>query len=69
MTAAGVSPVADRIAGEPVGAGLEFLWLELTNRCNLKCVHDAAEYFRGAEYQHDFRLPSAAMLSAAARSG
>jgi MoaA/NifB/PqqE/SkfB family radical SAM enzyme len=22
-----------------VGAGLDFLWLELTNRCNLKCVH------------------------------
>jgi MoaA/NifB/PqqE/SkfB family radical SAM enzyme len=39
MTTSGVSPVVDRIAGEPVGAGLEFLWLELTNRCNLKCVH------------------------------
>ncbi|MFD9338310.1 radical SAM protein, partial [Streptomyces sp. NPDC060028] len=23
----------------PVGAGLDFLWLELTNRCNLQCVH------------------------------
>jgi MoaA/NifB/PqqE/SkfB family radical SAM enzyme len=24
---------------EGVGAGLDFLWLELTNRCNLQCVH------------------------------
>ena len=21
------------------GEGLQFLWLELTNRCNLRCVH------------------------------
>ena len=25
--------------GCSVGAGLDFLWLELTNRCNLRCVH------------------------------
>ncbi len=24
---------------KPVGVGLDFLWLELTNRCNLQCVH------------------------------
>lgn len=30
---------AARGSREPIGAGLDFLWLELTNRCNLKCVH------------------------------
>ena len=39
MTSLGVPPVADRAARRQVGAGLDFLWLELTNRCNLKCVH------------------------------
>jgi MoaA/NifB/PqqE/SkfB family radical SAM enzyme len=39
MTAVDVPPVVARAAREPVGAGLEFLWLELTNRCNLRCVH------------------------------
>jgi MoaA/NifB/PqqE/SkfB family radical SAM enzyme len=39
MTAVRYSPVADHAAGGPVELGLDFLWLELTNRCNLKCVH------------------------------
>jgi len=39
MTTVGLSQVAGQAAREPLGAGLNFLWLELTNRCNLKCVH------------------------------
>ncbi|HEU4347928.1 MAG TPA: radical SAM protein [Actinoplanes sp.] len=39
MTTVVPSPVADRTADSQVGAGLDFLWLELTNRCNLRCVH------------------------------
>jgi MoaA/NifB/PqqE/SkfB family radical SAM enzyme len=39
MTAAGPPSVAVRAAHETVGTGLDFLWLELTNRCNLQCVH------------------------------
>jgi MoaA/NifB/PqqE/SkfB family radical SAM enzyme len=39
MTTVGHSPVAGPAAREPVGVGLDFLWLELTNRCNLRCVH------------------------------
>jgi hypothetical protein len=43
MTTLGLPPVADQAASEPVGAGLSFLWLELTNGCNLKCVHCCTE--------------------------
>src|ERR1700751_3694037 len=39
MTTVGLSQVAGQAAREPLGAGLNFLWLELTNRCNLKGVH------------------------------
>jgi MoaA/NifB/PqqE/SkfB family radical SAM enzyme len=39
MTTAGPPSVAVRAARETVGTGLDFLWLELTNRCNLQCVH------------------------------
>lgn len=41
VSIATVSPpsVADQVEHESVGLGLDFLWLELTNRCNLKCVH------------------------------
>jgi MoaA/NifB/PqqE/SkfB family radical SAM enzyme len=39
MTTVDVSSVADRAAHGSVGVSLDFLWLELTNRCNLKCVH------------------------------
>jgi MoaA/NifB/PqqE/SkfB family radical SAM enzyme len=39
MTTATLSSVGNPAAPEHVGAGLDFLWLELTNRCNLKCVH------------------------------
>ena len=39
MTTVGLTPAADRPVRQQVGAGLDFLWLELTNRCNLRCVH------------------------------
>ena len=39
MTTAGPPSVAVRATHETVGTGLDFLWLELTNRCNLQCVH------------------------------
>jgi len=39
MTTVGLPQVAGQAARESLGAGLSFLWLELTNRCNLKCVH------------------------------
>lgn len=39
MTTVGLPAVAIGGDPEPVGAGLDFLWLELTNRCNLQCVH------------------------------
>ena len=39
MRTVGLSPIADRAGRQQVGAGLDFLWLELTNRCNLRCVH------------------------------
>ncbi|WP_165488420.1 radical SAM/SPASM domain-containing protein [Actinomadura formosensis] len=32
----------------PAGRGLGFLWLELTNRCNLKCVHCYTESHPGS---------------------
>lgn len=35
----GFSGLAQRQAALRPGRGLEFLWLELTNRCNLHCVH------------------------------
>ncbi|MFF0293720.1 radical SAM/SPASM domain-containing protein [Kitasatospora sp. NPDC004614] len=33
------SEVPIRRERKPVDVGLDFLWLELTNRCNLQCVH------------------------------
>jgi len=33
------SQAATRSGRGPAGVGLDFLWLELTNRCNLQCVH------------------------------
>lgn len=39
ITAVGVSSVSDRTVPRSAAVGLDFLWLELTNRCNLKCVH------------------------------
>lgn len=35
----------------PVGADLEFLWLELTNRCNLHCVHCYSDSHSGSGYR------------------
>jgi MoaA/NifB/PqqE/SkfB family radical SAM enzyme len=32
-------PAAKSVARVPATQGLDFLWLELTNRCNLQCVH------------------------------
>jgi MoaA/NifB/PqqE/SkfB family radical SAM enzyme len=30
---------SEHIAYSPTSKTLDFLWLELTNRCNLRCVH------------------------------
>jgi MoaA/NifB/PqqE/SkfB family radical SAM enzyme len=37
--------------GLPEGVGLEFLWLELTNRCNLRCVHCYADSHPGSGFR------------------
>jgi radical SAM protein with 4Fe4S-binding SPASM domain len=34
-----IEPSAATSCDFPVNRGLDFLWLELTNRCNLQCVH------------------------------
>ncbi len=39
MTIVPLEPAAAGDDRERVGTGLDFLWLELTNRCNLQCVH------------------------------
>jgi MoaA/NifB/PqqE/SkfB family radical SAM enzyme len=51
--------VDQRLATENEGRGLDFLWLELTNRCNLKCVHcytesDAGSTERDLMTAHDY---------------
>jgi len=33
----------NRMSATPAGQGLDFLWLELTSRCNLRCIHCYAE--------------------------
>ena len=35
--------VTSRMLDDEVGQGLHFLWLELTSRCNLQCIHCYAE--------------------------
>ena len=47
-----VSAVATDIAPQlPEELGLDFLWLELTNRCNLQCVHCYADSHPGSGYR------------------
>src|SRR4029450_12450287 len=35
----------------PEKIGLDFLWLELTNRCNLRCVHCYADSHPGSGFR------------------
>jgi pyruvate-formate lyase-activating enzyme len=35
----------------PDGLGLDFLWVELTNRCNLRCVHCYSDSHPGSGYR------------------
>lgn len=39
-------------SGTPIGnAALDFLWLELTNRCNLRCIHCYSDSHPGSGYR------------------
>ncbi len=38
-----MNPEIEKPLFHPTGQGLNFLWLELTSRCNLRCIHCYAE--------------------------
>jgi MoaA/NifB/PqqE/SkfB family radical SAM enzyme len=50
-------PAAKSVTRVPVTQGLDFLWLELTNRCNLQCIHC---YTESSPYSGDSDVLTAA---------